>query len=208
MQLALQIFERSLTAERVGVTFAIEIDFEAKDPDLASEVANAVANAYIDEQRAQNMVLRRARAIGSKSESRSCGPRRGRSKSGGRIQERAQYRRNRYGQLIDDQRVTELSAKLNAARDDTLKAKARLDQLAAINGTEVPSSIAIELNGKTSDILDKLVSQQFEVASKEADYSVKYGPNNPAIISLRKQKAELQSEIMDEVQRLKENEQK
>ena len=207
LQLAVKIFEQSLTAERVGVTYAIEINFEAKDPGLAAEVANAVADAYIDEQRASEYdAARRAsdwlevRIPELRAKSEAAQRAVVEYKSAHDIVETST------GQLINDQRVTELSTKLNAARDDTLKAKARLDQLTAINGTEVPSSVAVEPNEKTTDggILDKLRSQYIEVVSKEAEYSVKYGPNNPAIIGLRKQKEELQFEIKEEVQRLKE----
>ena len=42
------------------------------------------------------------------------------------------------------------------------------------------------------------------MASKEAESSAKLGANNPAIISLRNQEAELRSEIKEEIQRLKE----
>jgi polysaccharide biosynthesis transport protein len=207
MQLALKIFQQSLTADRVGVTFVIEIDFEAKDPELAAKVANGVADAYIDEQRASEYdAARRAsdwlevRIPELRAKSEAAQRAVVEYKSAHNIVETGS------GQLINDQRVAELSAKLNTARDDTLKAKARLDQLAVINSTEIPNSIAIESNEKATEdgILDKLRSQQFEIVSKEAEYSVKYGPNNPTIMSLRKQKAELQSEIMDEVKRLKE----
>ena len=60
-------------------------------------------------------------------------------------------------------------------------------------------------NDDKNDVLSKLRSQYFEIASKEVDSSTKFGPNNPAIVSLRNQKAQLRSEILDEVQRLKQS---
>ena len=56
-----------------------------------------------------------------------------------------------------------------------------------------------------NDVLSKLRTQYFEIASKEVDLSTKFGPNNPAIVSLRNQKAQLRSEILEEVQRLKQS---
>ena len=44
-------FHKGLTVSRIGVTYAIEIDFESTHPDLAAEVANAVADVYIELQR-------------------------------------------------------------------------------------------------------------------------------------------------------------
>ena len=57
--------------------------------------------------------------------------------------------------------------------------------------------------GAGTDLLDKLRSQYLDVVSKEAESSPKFGPNNPEIISLRNQKAQLRSEITEEIQRLK-----
>ena len=49
--LAIELFDQNLTVERLGVTYAIEIKFQSGYPDLAAEVANAVADAYVDLQR-------------------------------------------------------------------------------------------------------------------------------------------------------------
>ena len=46
------------------------------------------------------------------------------------------------GRLVDDQRLTGMNDKLNAAHDETLKAKARFDQFSAARGMEVPSAAA------------------------------------------------------------------
>ena len=43
--------EENLSVERVGVTYAIEIKFQSRYPDIAANVTNAVAEAYIDLQR-------------------------------------------------------------------------------------------------------------------------------------------------------------
>src|ERR1700733_4137848 len=49
--LALAQFDKSLNVSRISVTYAIEIDFESRYPDLAAEIANAVADVYIELQR-------------------------------------------------------------------------------------------------------------------------------------------------------------
>ena len=54
-------------------------------------------------------------------------------------------------------------------------------------------------------LFDKLQTAYFEVASKEADALAKYGSNNPTIISLRNQKTQLQVELNEEFQRIKES---
>ena len=109
------------------------------------------------------------------------------------------------GRLVDEQRLTGMNDKLNAAHDETLKAKARFDQFSVVKGMEVPSAAASGSDAHTalSDFLDKLRSQYLDIVSKEAESSARLGPNNPAIISLRNQKIQLRSEIAEEIQRLK-----
>ena len=47
---AVSAFQSRLTVRRVGLTYVIVIDFRSFSPDRAAEIANAVADAYIDDQ--------------------------------------------------------------------------------------------------------------------------------------------------------------
>jgi succinoglycan biosynthesis transport protein ExoP len=207
--LALNLFAKNLSVERIGVTYAIEIDFESRYPDLAAEVANAVTDAYIDLQRtteydavrrASDWLEERIPELRAKSEDAQKAV--------------VDYKREHNivetggGRSIDDQRLTDMNDKLNAAHDETLKARGRFDEFSVAKGTEVPSAAAAsESNARAtpSDLLDKLRSQYFDIVSKEAESSAKLGPNNPAIISLRNQKIQLRSEMTEEIQRLKDS---
>ena len=137
IDLALKIFEKSLTVGRVGAAYVIEIGFELSYPDLAAQVANGVADAYVDLQRtseydaarqASNWLETRMPELRAKSEAAQRAV----------VEYKTEHNivETSSGQLINDQRVADLSAKLNAARDETLKAKARFDQLAAVGGAE------------------------------------------------------------------------
>ncbi len=208
MQLALGVFARNLTVNRVDITYAIEIAFASRYADLAAQVANGVADAYIDLQRrseynaarqGSDWLETRVPELRAKSE----------------VAQRAvvEYKNEHNivetggGESIDEQRVADLSAKLNAARDETLKAKARSEQLSAMGSADTAEAVANASigNDATNDAFGKLRSAYFEVTSKEAELSAKYGPNNTAIISLRNQKTQLRSEILDEIQRLKQS---
>jgi polysaccharide biosynthesis transport protein len=208
MERALKIFKKNLTVDRVGIAYAIEIGFESRYPDLAAHVANEVADAYNDLQRrseydaarhASDWLETRMPELRAKSEAAQRAV----------VEYKKEYNilETGGGQSINDQRVADLNSKLNAARDETFKAKARLDQLAPFGGTADWGTVANALTGsdEKSDVLSKLRSEYFEVASKEADSSTKLGPNNPSIVSLRNQKTQLRSEILEEVQRLKQS---
>jgi uncharacterized protein involved in exopolysaccharide biosynthesis len=47
---AVEPFERKLSAKRVGPTYLVEITFDARDPDRAAQILNAVAENYITRQ--------------------------------------------------------------------------------------------------------------------------------------------------------------
>jgi uncharacterized protein involved in exopolysaccharide biosynthesis len=47
---AAELFERKLSAKRVGQTYLVEISFESRDPDRAAQILNAVAEKYITYQ--------------------------------------------------------------------------------------------------------------------------------------------------------------
>ena len=47
---AVNAFESGMSIRRIGLTYVIVISFQALHPDRAAEIANAIANAYIDDQ--------------------------------------------------------------------------------------------------------------------------------------------------------------
>jgi succinoglycan biosynthesis transport protein ExoP len=204
--LALEKFGKSLTVARIGTAYAMEIDFESRYPDLAAEVANAVADAYIDLQRtteydaarrASDWLELRIPELRAKSEDAQ--------KAVVDYKQEHNIVETDTGRLVDEQRLTGVNDKLNVAHDETLKAKARFDQFSAAKGIEVPSpaTSGSDAHPALSDFLDKLRSQYLDIVSKEAESSAKLGPNNPAIISLRNQKIQLRSEMSEEIQRLR-----
>jgi polysaccharide biosynthesis transport protein len=204
--LTLKLFTKNLSVTRIGVTYAMEINFESRYPDLAAKVANAVAGAYIDLQRtteyeaarrASDWLEQRIPELRAKSEDAQ--------KAVVDYKQEHNIVETDGGRLVDEQRLTGMNDQLNAAHDETLKAKARFNQFSVAKGIEIPSTAAIgsDAHAASPDFLDKLRSQYLDVVSKEADSSAKLGPNNPAIISLRNQKIQLRSEIAEEIQHLK-----
>lgn len=47
---AVELFERKLSAKRVGPTYLVELTFESRDPDRAAQILNAVTEKYITHQ--------------------------------------------------------------------------------------------------------------------------------------------------------------
>ena len=114
--LTLDQFDKSLSVTRIGVTYAIEIDFESKYPDLAAQIATTVADVYIELQRTTEYDV--ARRANDWLEQRIPELR---AKSEDAHKAVVEYK-NEYnivetasGRLIDDQRLADMNDKLNAA---------------------------------------------------------------------------------------------
>ncbi len=205
---ALVIFKKNLTASRIGNTFAIEIEFEAKEAGLAAQVANAVAEAYIDQQLTTEHNAARQASDWLENRIQQL---RGQSDAAQRavvaFKEQHDIVETDKGELINNQRLTELNAQLNAAHQRTIDAKAKFDQLDAITRADAPDAIANAPIGDGPDnaLINTLRNEYFVLSSKEADSSTKYGHNNPAIVSIRNQKAQIRSELLAEFRRLTES---
>jgi succinoglycan biosynthesis transport protein ExoP len=204
--LALQLVNKNLTVERSGISYAIEIKFQANEPGLAAKVANAVAEAYVDLQRSSknDATLQTSEWLEARLPEL-------RAKSEAARRAVVDYKQKYNivemvgGQLIEDERVTDLNLKLSAARDEAAKAQAKSEQFAALSGKAplVAPAHGTDADGATSDPLGKLRSQYFDIASKLAESSGRLGANNPAIVSLRSQEAQLRTAIGEEIQRQK-----
>ena len=138
--LALTEFDKNLTVARIGVTYAIEIDFESRYPDLAAEIANAIADVYIELQRtteydaarrASDWLEERIPEVRAKSEDAQ--------KAVVEYKHEHNIVETVGGRLIDDQRLTDMNNKLNSAHDETFNAKARFDQFSAARGLRGPA---------------------------------------------------------------------
>ena len=159
---------------RVGVTYAIQIDFTSTSRDLAAQVANGVADAYINLQRtSENDATRQASAW---LETR-IPELRAKSEAAQRAVVEYKNEHNIVGQVVNDQSLADLSSKLAVARDNTAKAKARLDQLDAIRATGVPDVIAIGsiASGADNGVLSSLRARYFEITAKEVEFFGKVG---------------------------------
>lgn len=205
---ALRVIDSNLTVERIGVTYAIEIKYQSTDPQLAAEVATAVADAYTDLQRSSEYgAARRASDWLENRIPEMRAKREAAQKAVFDYKLEHNIVETGAGQLIEDQRLSDMNLKLNAARDETIKARERWSQFAALSGADLLSALTggKKGDGVASEALTKLRDRYFEVSSKLAESSSNLGANNPAIVSLRNQQAQLRSETADEVQRLKQS---
>ena len=195
-------FQRNLTVRRRGLTYVLEISYLAKEPAKAAEIANAVAEAYLDDQRsAKGEITARA--------SDWLGDRITEMRERVRRSEEAVAAYRSTHNLVDvtqgnkliNRQVEDLTLQIALARSRTADARARLErvqQAAQRNGDPATLSEALQ-----SQVIANLRSQYAEAARLEAEYSTIYGNKHPGLIAVRAQVADLRRQIESEIGRIR-----
>ena len=159
--------QNRLTVRRVGLTYVIVISFRSFSPDRAAEIANAIPNAYIDDQlEAKYQAARRA---GTWLQARLNELREQASAA-----ERAVVAfKNKHemvdagGRTINEQQLAELNSELVLARSRTAEARSKLDRVQSVLSSTAPEAAVSATVADTlkSDVISKLRSQYLELAS-------------------------------------------
>jgi exopolysaccharide transport family protein len=201
---AIAALTERLKVSRVGFSFVIEISFSSQNAEKAAQIANAVANAYIEDQAASKRQANRTANSWLYERMQELG-----EQSAAAEREVLAFKeRNAIvsvdGKLMDDQRVADLNSRLVAARAQTADLFARLSRIEAIIRTGTPSAVfqASVTEVLTSPIFTKLREQYLDLARREAEYSIRYGRNHLAVVNIRNRMQELRSSTFDELRRL------
>jgi polysaccharide biosynthesis transport protein len=208
IQSALNTFQQRLKVKRVGLTYAIDVDFQSRNPDQAAQIANAIADAYVvDALEAKYQTMRRA-ASWLQDRLKEL-----REQSTNAERAVVDYKNKNNivdtgGRLIGEQQLAELNSALIQARAATAESRARLDRVEQIisAGDVDPSATATATVADTlkSDVITKLRQQYLEYDAKAADWTRRYGPAHLAVVNLHNQMNELRRTIFEELRRIAE----
>ena len=206
---ATSVLLNGLKIRRLGVSYMIEINFTSTDSEKAVKVANAMVDGYIfDQLNAKYQANRRA---------------------GDWLQERLQALREQTavaeravidfkaknnivasgGTLMNDKQLGDVAGQLAAARAHASDVEARLKRISAVRpsyrqeqaGSE-PDEIVSE--AMSNGIINKLQSQNLDLANRAADWAAKYGKDHIAVVNLRNQIRDVRKSIYDELGRIEE----
>ena len=202
-----EAFGSRLTVRRVGLTYIIEIGFSSFSAARAAQIANAVADSYVvDQLEAKYQATRRA-SFWLKDRIKEL-------RDQASVAERAvvafKTENNIVesgGRLIGEQQLAELNSQLVTARSQVSEARAKLDRIQSILNADSPEATvdATVTDTLNSQVVTKLRSQYLDYASKEADWSKRYGADHQAAVSLRTQMQGIRAAILDELRRLAES---
>jgi succinoglycan biosynthesis transport protein ExoP len=210
MQRVLANVQANLRVTRLGRSYVEQIAYTSLDPDKAAKIANAFADAYIEDQlQAKFEATRRASAWLEQ-----------------RIGELRQQASNAYkavqdfksensiiigvdGRLASEVELDQLGRALAKARADTSQARAKLDRISRImeqrsdKESLIPDPVVTD--ALSSPVITKLRQQFLEDQNKESEWSARYGKDHQAARNLRAEMVALQRAIWDELSRIAES---
>jgi polysaccharide biosynthesis transport protein len=201
----------NLRVTRLGRSYIEEIAYTSLDRDKAAKIANAFADAYIEDQLQAKFEATHRASIWLEQ----------------RIGELRQQASDAYkevqdfksensiiigvdGKLASEVELDQLGIALAKARADTSQARAKLDRISRVmelrsdkETFNIPDPIVTD--ALSNPVITKLRQQFLDDQNKESEWSARYGPEHQAARNLRAEMAALQRAIWDEVSRIAES---
>jgi succinoglycan biosynthesis transport protein ExoP len=210
-QRALDEFLSHRNISRGEKTYALNISYTSRSPVIAAKIANALAEAYIDDQlgakfqtitRASGWLLDRINELKAKATSADRAVLEFKEKNNivdfGGINGTAGG--GAPSRLIGEQQLFELNSQLATARASTGEAKARLDRIEQIRKMDVSEAAIADI--LKSEIITRLRNQYLDLSAREANITARYGSDHTAATNLREQMEELRRNIAAELGRI------
>jgi uncharacterized protein involved in exopolysaccharide biosynthesis/Mrp family chromosome partitioning ATPase len=196
---AIQTLNESIKVKRAQKTYVVDIEASAATPELARDIAQAVADAYLEDQRdAKSAQAKEANGLidGRLEEMRM------QVSAAEAAVDRFKKEKNiltSEGGIVTEQQLTRINQELITARAVAAEARARRDQIQASlksGGAEViPDAMR-------SGLIQRLREQYAQVARREAALSSQLQPKHPVLIEVRSQLAEVKAQIGAELKRV------
>jgi succinoglycan biosynthesis transport protein ExoP len=192
--------QQRLKVIRQGTTFLVDINVNSQSPVKATSIANAMADAYFEEQVRSKYEATRIAAGWLSGQIDNLKKRVTLSEKAVEDFRSANNLTVSQGVTVNDQQITDLNNKLIEARVQTAETRAKFDQvqLMAKSGGD-PGALNAAIS---SDMITKLRTQYAEIAKSGADLSAKYGNRHPSVANVRAQLQDTQRLINEEVRRI------
>jgi succinoglycan biosynthesis transport protein ExoP len=190
-------FLRHISADANGLSTAITIYANASDPKKAQDIANAVAQAYVDSQVAQQKSADQGTSDWLDKRTNDL------AQQLMLEQQAVQAYKARHGlndsapgNSLVDQQMAAINAQIVQAQSDLAEKQAAMERVgpsaAAGNADSVSQVIS-------SPLITQLREQQADLARQDADLSSKYGPLHPKLQALQAQERDLNAKIQQEI---------
>lgn len=208
---ALSKVKANLRVTRLGRSYLEQIFYTSLDPEKAAKIANAFADAYIEDQtQARIDATRRA----STWLQEGIGGLRQQASDGYQAVQDFKSQNNIIigidGKLASELELNQLGIALAKARADTSQARAKLDGIQGVleqrrNTASIDITNPVVTDALNSQVVTKLRQQFLEDQSRESEVARRFGADHQTARNLRAEMAALQRAIWDEVARIAES---
>lgn len=193
-------FLSHLDVSALGLSTSITVTYTARDPAKAARIANAVADAYTEDQVATKVAAAR-------NATQWLTDRMHQMAQQIQVEESAveQYKaqnnlvESTEGDSLVEQQLAAINAQLVAAQSDVAEKQATYDRVAAVirsgNAADISQIVA-------SPTIVALRAQEADLVRQEADLSTRYGSNHPKMLAIQTQKRDLEQKVSEEVTRI------
>lgn len=188
---------------RSGLTYLVDVAFTSADPRKAALIANTYAQEYLASQSQAKIEATTAANLWLRDRLAKLEPELN-AKEAAVAAYRAQNNLlSASGATLAEQEISSYNQQLAAARADQATEEARLNtarsQLArGSKGDDVGEALE-------SQVIQKLREQRAAVSARVADLQGRYGPRHPDILNARRELADLDTQIQEEIQRVMSN---
>src|SRR6266446_4972246 len=201
----------NLRVTRLGRSYIEQIAYTSLDRDKAATIANAFADAYIEDQlQAKFEATRRA----SEWLDQRIGELRKQASDAYKAVQDFKSENSIIigvdGKLASEVELDQLGIALAKARADTSQARAKLDRISRVleqrsdkETFNIPDPIVTD--ALSNPVITKLRQQFLDDQNKESEWSARYGSDHTAARNLRAEMAALQRAIWDEISRIAES---
>src|SRR5476649_1307818 len=193
------LFDR-LTVAAQGRSSALQLNFESSSASKASEIVNAVADAYVEDQlNAKFEATQKATQwLGERIEQLS-----GQVQAADAAVQQYKVENNITetvgGGSIVDQQLAQLNGQLITARSDLAEQEAKYSRVREMTQSGHSADVSQVV---ASPLILQLRQQESDLMRQEGELSSRYGPLHPKTLDIKSQKRNLDAKIAEEVQRV------
>ena len=204
---AVAMLQANIEAERSGRSYVITMAYRSHDPQLATAITRAYAEAFVADQLDASFDATEKAAVwlqGRLEELRTSSQKAALEVEKFRAENGLAAAR---GETIAEQQLSDLNAQLILAQADSAKARARYEQYRTIveSGPEAAvGNSTLSAAEAGNPLISELKKRYAGVSKREQEISAGFGPNHPQAVALRKEQTDLANQIFRELSQLSE----
>jgi succinoglycan biosynthesis transport protein ExoP len=208
---ALGRLKDNLRVARLGRSYIEQISYTSLDREKAATIANAFADAYIEDQLQAKFEATRRASIWLEQRIGEL-----RAQASNAYKEVQDYKSKNSiiigvdGKLASEVELDQLGVALAKARADTSQARAKVERITRVleqrsekENLDIPDPVVTD--ALSNPVITKLRQQYLDDQNKESEWSARYGADHQAARNLRAEMAALQRAIWDEISRIAES---